>query len=99
ARYDPQRRATADRGGPGEGRGAGRRRAAHGRAGAGATDGAALLSILRGGPEMAPHTPPSAPRSSRGLDRTSNPEPARDTAPGAPRSSRGLDRTSNPEPA
>src|SRR5206468_1459338 len=99
ARYDPQRRATADRGGPGDVRGAGRRRAAHVRAGAGATDGAALLSILMRGPEMAPHTPPSAPRSSRGLDRTSNPEPARDTAPGAPRSSRGLDRTSNPEPA
>ena len=48
-----------------------------------------------GGPEMAPHTPPSAPRSSRGLDRTRDPEPARDTAPGAPRSSRGLDRTSD----
>src|SRR3989442_14828580 len=46
-----------------------------------------------GGPEMAPHTPPSAPRSSQGLDRAGGvPEMAPHTPPSAPRSGRGLDR-------
>src|SRR5439155_688183 len=53
ARYDPQQRAAADRGGPGDLRGAGRRRTAYVRASAGPADGAAVLSLLMG-PEIAP---------------------------------------------
>src|SRR3989441_312876 len=51
-----------------------------------------------GGPDMAPHTPRPAPRSSWGLDRVSDPEGA-PTPPPAPRSSWGLDRVSEPEGA
>src|SRR3989442_9449971 len=51
-----------------------------------------------GGPDMAPHTPRPAPRSSWGLDRVSEPEGA-PTPPPAPRSSWGLDRVSEPEGA
>src|SRR4029450_14051623 len=39
------------------------------RAGAGLANGSALLFVLMGGPEMAPHPPPLAGRSSLGLDR------------------------------
>src|SRR5207245_5344663 len=46
ARYDPQQRVAADRGGPGDLRGAGRRRTAYVRACAGPADGAAVLSLL-----------------------------------------------------
>src|SRR5207249_5398761 len=53
ARYDPQQRVAADRGGPGDVRGAGRRRTAYVRACAGPADGAAVLSLLMG-PEIAP---------------------------------------------
>src|SRR3989442_3931894 len=51
-----------------------------------------------GGPDLAPHTPPPAPRSSWGLDRVSEPEGA-PTPPPAPRSSWGLDRVSEPDTA
>src|SRR2546427_9021699 len=51
-----------------------------------------------GGPDMAPHTPRPAPRSSWGLDRVSEPEGA-PTSPPAPRSSWGLDRVSEPDTA
>src|SRR3989442_2840349 len=51
-----------------------------------------------GGPDMAPHTPPPAPRSSWGLDRVSEPEGAPTPRP-APRSSWGLDRVSEPDTA
>src|SRR5213593_3611080 len=51
-----------------------------------------------GGPDMAPHTPRPAPRSSWGLDRVSEPEGA-PTPPPAPRSSWGLDRVSEPDTA
>src|SRR5437016_185305 len=51
-----------------------------------------------GGPDMAPHTPPPAPRSRWGLDRVSEPEGAPRPAP-APRSSWGLDRVSEPDTA
>src|SRR5256712_12232452 len=51
-----------------------------------------------GGPDLAPHTPPPAPRSSWGLDRVSEPEGA-PTSPPAPRSSWGLDRVSEPDTA
>src|SRR5206468_4356639 len=51
-----------------------------------------------GGPDMAPHTPRPAPRSSWGLDRVSEPEGA-PTPPPAPRSSWALDRVSEPDTA
>src|SRR3989442_5471595 len=51
-----------------------------------------------GGPDMAPHPPRPAPRSSWGLDRVSEPEGAPTPSP-APRSSWGLDRVSEPEGA
>src|SRR2546426_11368755 len=51
-----------------------------------------------GGPDMAPHTPRPAPRSSWGLDRVIEPEGA-PTSPPAPRSSWGLDRVSEPDTA
>src|SRR2546426_12491639 len=51
-----------------------------------------------GGPDMAPHTPRPAPRSSWGLDRVIEPEGA-PTPPPAPRSSWGLDRVSEPDTA
>src|SRR5256712_12355226 len=51
-----------------------------------------------GGPDMAPHTPRPAPRSSWGLDRVSEPEGA-PSPPPAPRSSWGLDRVSEPDTA
>src|SRR2546422_7288426 len=51
-----------------------------------------------GGPDMAPHTPRPAPRSSWGLDRVSEPEGA-PTSPPASRSSWGLDRVSEPDTA
>src|SRR3989442_2587867 len=51
-----------------------------------------------GGPDLAPHTPPPAPRSSWGLDRVSEPEGAPTPRP-APRSSWGLDRVSEPDTA
>jgi len=59
-----------------------------------------------GGPEMAPHTPPSASRSSRRLDRSGGPDGAgerevsdgmaAEAPPSASRSSRGLDRSGSP---
>src|SRR5262249_39828652 len=51
ARHDPQRRAPADRGRSGDVPGASGRGAAHVRAGAGVAHGAALFSLLMGGPE------------------------------------------------
>src|SRR5262245_6794565 len=51
-----------------------------------------------GGPEMAPHTPPSASRSSQRLDRACDPEMAPDTPPPASRSSHGLDRACDVTP-
>jgi urease accessory protein len=62
-----------------------------------------------GGPEMAPHTPPSAARSSRGLDRSGSPDGAGEhevsdgmvaDAPTSPsRSSSPLDRSGDPDGA
>jgi len=48
-----------------------------------------------GGPDMAPHTPPSTPRSSQGLDRSRDAREVQtigDSLPSTPRSSQGLDR-------
>jgi urease accessory protein len=60
-----------------------------------------------GGPEMAPHTPPSASRSSRGLDRSGSPDGSSDRGvpdgmtadapPSASRSSRGVGRSGSPD--